>query len=158
MAVVSNDHMGMERYNASERQWSGCIDAIADAGIFQNNPFFYSFHHLSGDSCNHNPIIPEFANLRVFCYSFATMPITRNAKKALRVSDRKRAINDRTKKTLKEGVKGIQKLVTLKKWDEAKKSLSAAYSAIDKAAKKGVIKKNTASRKKSRLSRMAKAA
>jgi small subunit ribosomal protein S20 len=86
------------------------------------------------------------------------MPITRNAKKALRVSDRKRAINDRTKKTLKEGVKGIQKLVTLKKWDEAKKSLSAAYSAIDKAAKKGVIKKNTASRKKSRLSRMAKAA
>lgn len=85
------------------------------------------------------------------------MPITRNAKKALRVSDRKRAINDRTKKTLKEGVKGIQKLVTAKKWDDARKSLSAAYSAIDKAAKKGVIKKNTASRKKARLSKMAKA-
>jgi small subunit ribosomal protein S20 len=85
------------------------------------------------------------------------MPITRNAKKALRVADRKRAINDRTKKTLKEGVKGIQKLITLKKWDEARTSLSAAYSAIDKAAKKGVIKKNTASRKKASLARMAKA-
>ncbi len=34
---------------------------------------------------------------------------------------------------------------------EAAKSLSAAYQAIDKAAKGGVIKKNTASRKKSRL-------
>ncbi len=85
------------------------------------------------------------------------MPITRNAKKALRVADRKRAINDRTKKVLKEGVKTIQKLTTAKKFDEAKKSLASAYSAIDKAAKKGVIKKNTASRKKSRLSKMSKA-
>ena len=31
-------------------------------------------------------------------------------------------------------------------------ALSAAYKAIDKAAKRGVIKKNTAARKKSRLS------
>lgn len=84
------------------------------------------------------------------------MPITRSAKKAHRVADRKRAVNDRTKKVLKEGVKNIQKLVSTKKFDEAKKSLAAAYSAIDKAAKKGVIKKNTASRKKARLSRMSK--
>lgn len=84
------------------------------------------------------------------------MPITRNAKKALRVADRKNAVNDRTKKTLKEGVKAVQKLATAKQWKEAKDSLSKAYSAIDKAAKKGVIKKNTASRKKARLSRIAK--
>ena len=84
------------------------------------------------------------------------MPITRSAKKAHRVADRKRAVNDRTKKVLKEGVKGIQKLVSDKKWSDAKKSLSEAYSAIDKAAKKGVIKKNTASRKKARLARMSK--
>ncbi len=84
------------------------------------------------------------------------MPITRSAKKALRVSDRKRSVNDRTKKVLKEGVKGVQKLVGSKKWKEAKASLPAAYAAIDKAMKKGVIKKNTASRKKARLSRMAK--
>ena len=84
------------------------------------------------------------------------MPITRNAKKALRVSERKQSGNVRTKKVLKEGVKSIEKLVTSKQWKDAKSSLSAAYSAIDKAAKKGVIKKNTASRKKARLSRMAK--
>lgn len=84
------------------------------------------------------------------------MPITTNAKKALRVADRRKAINDRTKKVLKEGVKSIEKLALAKKFKEAKESLSKAYSAIDKAAKKGVIKKNTASRKKARLSRVAK--
>lgn len=84
------------------------------------------------------------------------MPITRNAKKALRVADRKHAVNDRTKKVLKEGVKTVQKLALDKKWKEAKDALAKAYSAVDKAAKKGVIKKNTASRKKARLSRLAK--
>lgn len=84
------------------------------------------------------------------------MPITRNAQKALRVSQKKNAINTQTKKRLKENVKSIEKLVLSKKWKEAKDSLSEAYSAIDKAAKKGVIKKNTASRKKARLSKMSK--
>lgn len=84
------------------------------------------------------------------------MPITRNAKKALRVSLRKKAVNDRVKKSLKEGSKTTEKLVAAKKWKEAKANLSVAYSAIDKAVKKGVIKKNTAARKKSRLSRLSK--
>jgi small subunit ribosomal protein S20 len=84
------------------------------------------------------------------------MPITSSAKKALRISLTKKAANDRTKKVLKEGSKTIEKLVTSKQWKDAKSSLAKAYSAIDKAAKKGVIKKNTASRKKARLSRMAK--
>jgi len=84
------------------------------------------------------------------------MPITRSAKKALRVSDKKNAINERTKKLLKENVKSIEKLVVAKNFKDAKSKLSDAYSAIDKAAKNGVIKKNTASRKKSRLSRLTK--
>lgn len=57
---------------------------------------------------------------------------------------------------LKEGVKSIEKLATAKKWKDAKAALSAGYSAIDKAVKKGVIKKNTAARKKARLSKIAK--
>lgn len=84
------------------------------------------------------------------------MPITRNAKKALRVSLRKAAVNARTKKVLKEGIKSVEKLATAKKWKDAKASLAEAYSAIDKATKKGVIKPNTAARKKARLSRIAK--
>jgi small subunit ribosomal protein S20 len=84
------------------------------------------------------------------------MPITQSAKKALRGSSRKKVFNDRKKKALKESIKEVEKLAKtdIKK---AKELLSKAYSAIDKAAKRGVIKKNTASRKKSRLSRITKA-
>lgn len=84
------------------------------------------------------------------------MPITKSAKKALRSSAKKRSVNDRNKKIIKESIKNIEKLVKEKKKDEAKKLLPKAYSAIDKASKKGVIKKNNASRKKSRLSRITK--
>ncbi len=84
------------------------------------------------------------------------MPITQSAKKALRGSFTKKAMNDRNKKDIKESVKKIEKLVKEKKKTEAKKLLPEAYSVIDKAAKRGVIKKNTASRKKSRLSRITK--
>jgi len=84
------------------------------------------------------------------------MPITKSAKKALRGSLVKKAMNDRNKKNVKESIKKIEKLVKEKKQSEAKKLLSEAYSVIDKAAKRGVIKKNTASRRKSRLSKITK--
>ncbi|MDE2030711.1 MAG: 30S ribosomal protein S20 [Patescibacteria group bacterium] len=84
------------------------------------------------------------------------MPITKSAKKALRGSLVKKAANDRNKKAVKEAIKDIEKLVKEKKTSEAKKLLPTAYSTIDKAAKKGVFKKNTASRKKSRLSKITK--
>ena len=47
--------------------------------------------------------------------------------------------------------KKIRKLVSSKKADEALKFIPEAYKAIDKAMKTKYIKKNTASRKKSRL-------
>ncbi len=84
------------------------------------------------------------------------MPITKSAKKALKGSLVKKAMNDRNKKAIKEATKSIEKLIKEKKKDEAKKLLPKAYSVIDKAAKRGVLKKNTASRKKSLLSRITK--
>ena len=84
------------------------------------------------------------------------MPITTSAKKALRGSLVKKARNDRNKKSIKEVIKNIEKLVKDKKNTEAKKLLPKAYSVIDKAAKRGVIKSNNASRKKSRLSKITK--
>ncbi len=48
-------------------------------------------------------------------------------------------------------IKQYKKLVTAKKLDEAKKLIPGLQKAIDKAAKRGIIKKNTASRTKSRL-------
>ena len=84
------------------------------------------------------------------------MPISASAKKSLRVSERKRVVNDRRRRDLKNSVKEIEKLVKDKKVDEGKALLPKAYKAIDKAEKAGVLKKNTASRRKSLLSRMTK--
>ena len=84
------------------------------------------------------------------------MPITMSAKKALRGSKRKKASNDQNKKRLKESMKAIEKLVKEGKKAEAVKALPMAYAAIDKASKRGVIKKNNASRKKSLVTRMTK--
>ena len=53
---------------------------------------------------------------------------------------------------MKFAAKGIQKMITSKSSD-AVKSLASVQQAIDKAAKRGVIKKNTAARMKSRLSK-----
>jgi len=80
------------------------------------------------------------------------MAITKNAKKAHRASLKKHVFNVRRKRALTDTVKVVKKAITTDV-AEAEKSLSAAYKAIDKAAKGGVIKKNAASRKKSRLAK-----
>lgn len=48
-------------------------------------------------------------------------------------------------------MKEYKKLLAAKKTDEAKKLIPKLQKAIDKAEKRGIIKKNNASRKKSRL-------
>lgn len=83
------------------------------------------------------------------------MPITQSAKKAIRGSLRKKAFNDQRKKVMKEIIKKIEKISKTNK-AEASKMLSSAFTAIDKAAQKGIIKKNNAARKKSRISRLVK--
>ncbi len=80
------------------------------------------------------------------------MPIIKGAKKALRQSKRRNVFNTRRKSELKDSVKAVQKAVVAGDAKKAKELLSDAYQAIDKAAKRGVIKANTANRKKSRLS------
>lgn len=83
------------------------------------------------------------------------MPIIQSAKKAIRSSLRKKAFNDQRKRVMKEIIKKIEKIAKTSKL-EAGKLLSGAFQAIDKAAQKGVIKKNNAARKKSRLSKLIK--
>ena len=79
------------------------------------------------------------------------MPITSSAKKALRSSKKKRVFNLRRKNEMQSGIKEYKKLVFAKKTDEAQKLIPKLQKAIDKAEKRGIIKKNTAARKKSRL-------
>jgi small subunit ribosomal protein S20 len=57
---------------------------------------------------------------------------------------------------MKDAVKEVKKLVSGKSAKEAEKLLPKMYQVIDKAAKRGVIKKNTAARKKSRIAKMIK--
>lgn len=82
------------------------------------------------------------------------MPITKSAKKALRQSIKRRKRNLIYKKKMKNLLKEVKKLVLAKKIKEAKELLPKIYKILDKAAKVGVIKKNTASRKKSRITKL----
>jgi small subunit ribosomal protein S20 len=82
------------------------------------------------------------------------MPITQSAKKALRQSLRRRAHNTGRKEAYRNAVKQYKKLVTEKRLDEAKAQLPKVYQTLDKAAKTNAIRKNTASRLKSRLTKL----
>jgi small subunit ribosomal protein S20 len=79
------------------------------------------------------------------------MPITKGAQKADRQAQKKRIFNIRRKNVMSDVVKDVNKAVIAGDAVKAKELLPKAYQAIDKAAKRGVIKENTAARKKSRL-------
>jgi len=86
-------------------------------------------------------------------YKFKDMAITKNAKRGIRVSERKRVVNDKLRRTMKEAVKTVRKDVIAKDKKAVSTDLSLAFKALDKAAKRGTIKKGQADRKKSRLAK-----
>ena len=91
------------------------------------------------------------------------MPNSKSAKKSLKKSERKNIMNTRSKIKMKKIIKNLNDLartldkktekVTDDKLKEIEEILKNAYKQIDKTTKKGVIKKNTASRKKSKLAK-----
>jgi len=86
------------------------------------------------------------------------MPILHAAYKSIKVTKRRTARNLSIKSLLKTETKKFIDLVSAKKLDEAKKQLNVLISTLDRASSKGIIHKNTASRKKSRLSKKLKTA
>ena len=82
------------------------------------------------------------------------MAITSSAKKAIRVSARKRVFNMQRKEAINDVVKKVKRFVALKNKSEAQVLLPEAYRAIDKAVKTKFLKKNAGARKKSRLSKL----
>ena len=76
------------------------------------------------------------------------MPNKDNARKALRQAIKRTAWNKAKKVAFKDAIK---KVLITESAQEAKKLVSLAQKALDKAAKTGAIKKKTASRKLSRL-------
>ena len=83
------------------------------------------------------------------------MPITSSAKKALQRDLVLTERNDFFKTAMKRAIKSLRKGVEagLKK-TELDGLLTLAYQAIDKAARRNIVHKNNAARKKSRLSQL----
>lgn len=81
------------------------------------------------------------------------MPNTKSAKKALRASARKRTYNQLKKVKIKSAYKSLRKNLANEPANAAQ-SLSAVFSALDKAVKTNYITKHRAARKKSRATAM----
>lgn len=77
------------------------------------------------------------------------MPVIKSAKKKLRKDKKLTLENKKFIDTYKKLVKSVEK-------NRTEKSLSLAFKAIDKGAKKGVLHKNKAARIKSRISKLLK--
>ena len=82
------------------------------------------------------------------------MAITKSAQKANRQNKKRRAYNLYYINKMKDLIKTMRAFVAQKKIKEAKELLPKVNSILDKSAKVGVIKKNTASRKKSRMEKL----
>jgi small subunit ribosomal protein S20 len=79
------------------------------------------------------------------------MPVTKSAKKALKRSLFLRERNLKFKLAMKDAVRQFRKLIKNGEVDKAKEMLPDVYSKIDRCARRNIIHKNAAARKKSRL-------
>ena len=80
----------------------------------------------------------------------------KSAKKRVLTAERNHERNVAFKTSIKTALKKVLELAKAKDEDAMKAALSKAYQLCDKAVSKGILHKNTASRKKSRLTIAAK--
>ena len=86
------------------------------------------------------------------------MPNIKSAKKRVKIIEKKTLENNMIKTGYKSAVKKCEEAIAAGNLEEAKVLFSEATKKIDQACTKGVIVKNTASRKKSSLSKKLNAA
>ena len=79
------------------------------------------------------------------------MAHSKSSKKRVFIGKRNAARNQAIRSRTKTFVKKVLAAVDSKNIDDAKAALSVAYKELDKAVSKGILKKNTVSRTKSRL-------
>jgi small subunit ribosomal protein S20 len=79
------------------------------------------------------------------------MANTVSSLKRVRQTERKTAVNRLRKSRLRTQIRKMRRLVAGNDAAAAQAELSTTYSVIDRAAKWGIIKKNTAARYKARL-------
>jgi small subunit ribosomal protein S20 len=80
-----------------------------------------------------------------------------SARKRVRQNESHRARNRWRKQAMRKSIKDFLGLVSAGKIDEAKASFPGVQKIIDRTARQGVIKKNHAARRKSRLNAVLKA-
>lgn len=78
------------------------------------------------------------------------MANTKSAKKALRQNKKRQLRNKQVKDNIKKLIKDSRKAIGVKS-DKAKELVARTVKTVDKAVQKGILKKNTGNRKKSRL-------
>jgi len=81
------------------------------------------------------------------------MPVTKTTKRRPRQIERRTVVNSKRILQIRKLIKEANSLLSNSNLAEVEKMLPAIYKAIDKAAKRGVIKKNSASRRKSRMAK-----
>jgi small subunit ribosomal protein S20 len=81
------------------------------------------------------------------------MPIIKSAMKRVRQEEKRRARNSATKRRIKAATKSTLSHVATADVKAAQTDLTTAISLLDKAVKKGTLHKNTAARRKSKLTR-----
>jgi small subunit ribosomal protein S20 len=79
------------------------------------------------------------------------MANTSSAKKATRVSARRAVINKNRTSLVRSTVRKVEEAITAGKKDDAEAALKLAQPQLARGAQKGILHKNTASRKVSRL-------
>jgi len=81
------------------------------------------------------------------------MPNIKSAIKRVKTNEKRRALNASQKSALRSAVKSADQAIASTDVEAAKAALIAATKKLDKAVTKGLIHKNAASRKKSRLAK-----
>ena len=79
------------------------------------------------------------------------MPVTKSAKKQVRVAERKQLRNKSIRSECKTNISKAEGLIFSGELEAAQEAVSAAIRSLDKAAEKGIIYPNNAARRKSRL-------
>ena len=79
------------------------------------------------------------------------MPVTKSAKKQVRVTERRRLRNRSIRSLVKTNITKAERLIFSGELESARAAVVAAISSLDKAAEKGIIHPNNAARRKSRL-------
>jgi small subunit ribosomal protein S20 len=79
------------------------------------------------------------------------LPVTKSAQKRMRKTERERLRNKPIISLCKSNITKAERLIFMGNLEAAREAVAVAISSLDRAAEKGVIHRNNAARRKSRL-------